>query len=82
MKIAKLVKKAKKGDGEAFVQLIKQYELVLYRTAKGFGLNDNDIADVIQDTVITAFEKINTLKMDNYFNTWLYRILINNCYRH
>ena len=82
VKKAKLVKKAKKGDNKAFVQLIKQYELVLYRTAKGFRLNENDIADVIQDTVMTAFEKINTLKNDDYFNTWLYRILIHNCSRH
>ncbi len=32
-----LVKKAKKGDEEAFIQLISQYELTLYRTAKGWG---------------------------------------------
>ncbi len=33
-----LVKKAQKGDGEAFIQLIRQYELILYRTAKVLGL--------------------------------------------
>lgn len=75
-----LVKKAQKGDGEAFIQLISQYELTLYRTAKRLGLNDVDIADLIQDTVLTAFEKINTLKEVKYFNTWICRILLNNCY--
>ena len=76
-----LVKKAQIGDGEAFVQLIKQYELILYRTAKRLGLKDEDIADILQETVLTAFEKIRTLKEAQYFNTWICRILMNNCYR-
>ena len=76
-----LVKKAKKGDGEAFIQLIKQYELILYRTAKRIGLKEEDIADVLQETILTAFEKISTLKQAQFFNTWLCRILLNKCYR-
>lgn len=76
-----LVKKAKKGDGEAFIQLVSQYELTLYRTAKRLGLKDEDIADLIQDTILTAFEKITILKEAKYFNTWICRILLNNCYR-
>jgi DNA-directed RNA polymerase specialized sigma24 family protein len=53
-----LVKKAQKGDGEAFIQVIQQYELILYRTAKRLGLKDEDIADLLQETVMIAFEKI------------------------
>lgn len=76
-----LVKKAQEGDGEAFIQLIKQYELILYRTAKRLGLKDEDIADLLQETILTAFEKIDTLNQAQYFNTWICRILLNNCYR-
>ena len=75
-----LVNKAKKGDQEAFIQLISQYQLTLYRTAKRMGLQDEDIADLIQDTILTAYEKMNTLDEARYFNTWLCRILLNNCY--
>ena len=75
-----LVKKAQKGDGEAFIQLIQQYELILYRTAKRLGLKDEDIADLLQETILTAFEKITTLKKGQYFNTWICRILLNKCY--
>ena len=76
-----LVKKAQRGDGEAFIQLIQQYELILYRTAKRLGLKDEDIADLLQETVMIAFEKIATLKKGQYFNTWICRILLNNSYR-
>ena len=74
-----LVKKAKKGDGEAFVSLVKQYEDVLYRTASRFLNNDEDVADAMQDTIISAYEKLHTLKNDEYFNTWICKILINKC---
>ncbi len=62
-----LVKKAKKGDGEAFIQLIRQYEMTLYRTAKRLGLKDEDIADLLQDTILTAFEKNRFSKRSEIF---------------
>lgn len=74
-----LVKKAKKGDGEAFVSLVKQYENVLYRTASKLLNNEEDVADVMQDTIISAYEKLHTLKNEEYFNTWICKILINKC---
>ncbi len=76
-----LVKKAKKGDGAAFVSLVKQYEDVLYRTASRMLNNEEDVADVMQDTIMTAFERLHTLRKDAYFNTWIYRILLNECHR-
>ena len=74
-----IVKKAKKGDGEAFVSLVKQYENVLYRTASKLLNNEEDVADTMQDAIITAYEKIHTLKNEEYFNTWICKILINKC---
>lgn len=76
-----LVKKAKKGDGEAFVTLVKQYEDVLYNTAIRMLQTEEDAADALQDAIIQAYEKIHTLRNDAYFNTWLYKILLNQCNR-
>ncbi|MGE7093722.1 RNA polymerase sigma factor [Lysinibacillus sp. NPDC048646] len=74
-----LVKKAKKGDGDAFVSLVKQYEDVLYRMASRLLNNDEDVADAMQDAIISAYEKLHTLKNEEYFNTWICKILINKC---
>lgn len=74
-----LVKKAKRGDGEAFVSLVKQYEDVLFRTASRLLDNDEDVADAMQDAIISAYEKLHTLKNEEYFNTWICKILINKC---
>ena len=71
--------KAKNGDNEAFLELISENKLNIYRVAKGILSNEHDIEDAIQNTIIKAYEKINTLKKNEFFRTWLVRILINEC---
>jgi len=74
-----LVKKAQKGDHEAFIQLIQEYELILYKMARRYLGEEKDIEDCMQETVLTAFANIRKLKNPAHFNTWLCRILINEC---
>ena len=57
--------------------LILDSERQLYSTAKTILYSDQDCADAIQDTIVKAFSKIDTLKNDKYARTWLVRILIN-----
>ena len=60
--------------------LILDSERQMYVTAKGILKNDQDCGDAIQETIVKAFSKIQTLKKDNYAKTWLIRILINECH--
>ena len=55
------------------------FEKDLYRIARTRLQSDDDISDVFQETVISAFKSIRKLKNDEYFKTWLIKILINNC---
>lgn len=74
-----LVRKAKKHDKQAFQTLMLQYGPDLYKVAKAILKNDDDVSDAMQETALTCWEKIDTLKKDKYFKTWLTRILINHC---
>lgn len=74
-----LVKRARKHDKSAFVQLMEQEGKSMYKVAKAILKNDEDVADAMQETVLTCWEKIDTLKKEKYFRTWLTRILINHC---
>ena len=76
-----LVKRAKKGDKEAFITLMEGQTETLKRVAYVWLNNEEDIADVIQDTILDAYEHIGQLKKAAYFRTWIVRILINNCTR-
>lgn len=60
--------------------LIIGSERQMYCTAKTILKNDEDCADAVQEAIVKAFLKIDTLKNDKYAKTWLIRILINECY--
>lgn len=74
-----LVQKAKEGDESAFISLIEGIKKDLYRIAKGILRNDEDVADAIQETILSAYKGISKLKQEKYFKTWIIRILINKC---
>ncbi|RDI45736.1 RNA polymerase sigma factor [Falsibacillus pallidus] len=74
-----LVALAKIGDNEAFSTLIHENKRNLYRIAKAMLYQELDIEDAIQYTILSAYQNIKKLKKDEYFRTWLIRILINHC---
>lgn len=74
-----LVKKAQKHDNQAFVELMELEKQDMYKVARSYLRSPEDIADAMQETIITCYEKIGSLKEPKYFKTWLIRILINKC---
>ena len=74
-----LIQKARKQDKEAFGRLMKQYGAGMYKVAKAILGSDEDVADAMQETALTCWEKLDRLKRDEYFKTWMTRILINHC---
>ena len=74
-----LVKEAKLGNKEAFTQIIIEMENELYKIARLRLKNEDDIDDAIQETMLKAFKSIKKLKNEEYFKTWIIKILINNC---
>jgi len=73
----KLVVRAKKGDARAFQTLIHTEKEKLYKMAYVYMRNEDDALEVFQETVYKAFKSIETLKNNDYFSTWVTRILIN-----
>lgn len=76
-----LVKKAQHGDAEAFISLIENCKETLKRVALGYLGNEEDAADAIQDTILSAYEHLHGLRKPGYFRTWIVRILVNHCTR-
>lgn len=74
-----LILKAQEGDKEAFTQAIMEIKNNLYKIAKVKTTNEDDIQDIIQDTMIDAYKYIKKLKEPNNFKAWIIKILINNC---
>ena len=51
----------------------------MYKAARSLLSNQEDAADAISETILTCWEKIDQLREERYFRTWMTRILINKC---
>ena len=75
-----LVEEAKLGNNEAFNKLIEENKLKMYKVAKSILKDEDDVCDAIQNTLISVYTNLNKLENDQFFSTWLIRILINKSY--
>ena len=73
-----LVKKAKRGDKDAFAELFLSYKDRLYRYAY-FKLGEADAYDAVMDCVAEAWANIYTLRSEKAFSSWIFRILYRSC---
>lgn len=76
MDILERVKRARRGDGDAYAELFAEYEGDVYRTAYAYLGNAEDALDVVQETAYRSFKSIRGLREPRYFKTWLIRIAI------
>ena len=72
-----LVKKAQKGNEQAFIELLQPEKVKLYKMAYLYMKNETDALDIVQETVARAFANIHAVKEPEYFSTWLTKICIN-----
>lgn len=75
-----IITRIKNGDEQAFAELIEQYKLPIYKTAKSILKDEDDVCDAIQDTALSIYKNIQNLKNEKYFKTWVIRITVNKCY--
>ena len=66
---------------EEFTQRVLEAESSLYHVALAASANKSDCEDAVQEAILTAYEKLHTLREEKYFKTWLTRILINTCFK-
>lgn len=79
MNISHLVEKIKKGDNKSFEKLYELTEREVWFTCISFLKNETTAQDIMQETYITAFLKIQSLKKSSQIRSWLNRIAVNKC---
>lgn len=72
-----LVAESRKGDGEAFSTLVKQYDRNIYRLAMNITGNREDAEDVLQEAFLKAYTNLDRFQGNSRFYTWLVRIAVN-----
>lgn len=72
-----LIMRVRKGDGEAFYELVRPYERAVFLAALSLVKNDADAEEVAQEAVLKAFKNLARFRQEAKFSTWLIQISIN-----
>ncbi len=62
---------------EALKEYVETNQQVFYRLAFSYTKNSDAALDVVQEAILKAIDKIDSLKETAYLKTWFYRILVN-----
>lgn len=76
------IAKAKKGDEEAFREIINNIRNDLYKLAYSYLKNEEDAKDILQDTAIDIYNSIKNLRNEESLKKWAKKIVVNKCKKH
>lgn len=80
--IEQLLQLCKSGDQHAQMEVYNRYYKAMYNTAFRIVRDSFEAEDIMQDSFLTAFTKLDSLKEIKTFGSWLKRIVINNSIYH
>lgn len=79
----KLFSGKKENINKALIeQIILEKYNQYYRLAFKYTHNETDACDIVQNGAYKAIKGSHTLKQPEYAQTWIYRIMLNECFRH
>lgn len=70
------------GDQKAQMEIYRRYYKAMYNTAFRIVRNSAEAEDIMQESFLNAFTKLNTFKGEVTFGSWLKRIVVNNSIYH
>lgn len=68
---------AKRGDADAFAQLVQTYETSVYRLALRMCGNAHDAEEVAQEAFVAAWKGLPSFRGESKFSSWLYQLTSN-----
>jgi RNA polymerase sigma-70 factor (ECF subfamily) len=74
---AALVQLALLGDQRAFQGLVERHQERLFRLVRHYARSSAEVEDVVQDTFLKAFRRLESFQHQSSFATWIARIAVN-----
>ena len=72
-----LVQETLEGNQLSFQLLVERYQDRIFGLVRHYTRNAVELEDIVQDTFIKAFHRLETFQHQSSFSTWLYRIAVN-----
>ncbi|MBO7385116.1 MAG: sigma-70 family RNA polymerase sigma factor, partial [Clostridia bacterium] len=74
-----LIDRAKKGDADAFNDLMSRYSRTIFNIGLQMLRDRDDASDMTQETMLKVYRALPRFRGDSSFSTWVYRIMVNTC---
>jgi RNA polymerase sigma-70 factor (ECF subfamily) len=74
------VARVRAGEKDFFRVLVERHSQTIFRLAFRMMQNEQDAEEVVQDTFLKAYSRLDGFQSRASFGTWIYRIAINRCY--
>lgn len=75
-----LIEECRGGNFDNFRKLVELSSPFAYSVAFRMLGNEDLAKDVVQDTMVTIWQKLKKIKSAKVYKTWIYRIVVNKCY--
>ena len=76
----KLIEECRNGNFNNFRKLVELSSPFAYSVAFRMLGDDDEAKDIVQETMVTIWQKLKKIKSSQVYKTWLYRIVVNKCY--
>ena len=77
---AELIAAVLKGDAVRFEPLVEKYSPRIFAMARRYARRESEVADIVQEVWLKAFEKLRSFRADAPFEHWLMRVAVRTCY--
>lgn len=74
-----LIRRAQRGDADAFEQLLLEHQKNVYNLCYRMAGNPDDAMDLSQETFLRVWRCLDQYQFASAFSTWLYRLCSNIC---
>ena len=72
-----LIKRAQKGDGAAFNEIVLAYRKRILGTITSLIARPEDVEDVAQEVFLRLYFSLDQFREEKVFEPWLYRLTVN-----
>ncbi len=73
----RLIRKSLSGNIEAWGEIVKEYKEKVYGLALGITREPADAEDIVQDTFVRAYDRLDQFDLERDFRPWLFTIAAN-----
>jgi RNA polymerase sigma-70 factor (ECF subfamily) len=77
---AELIAAVLRGDPGSFEPLVQKYSPRLFATARRYARRESEVADIVQEVWLKAFQKLGSFRGEAPFEHWLMRLAVRTCF--